>query len=68
MYHAKVNCCHVSSAALKQICIDYNERVIVCEAQKYDLDFEVRKKDYEVSIIQIIIQNITKFTLPLLDK
>ena len=41
--------CFHESAALKQICKDYHDRVYMCESQKWDLDFEVRKKDYEVS-------------------
>merc|ERR1711874_444271 len=36
-----------SEAELQQICKDYHDRVYMCESQKWDLDFEVRKKDYE---------------------
>lgn len=33
---------------LKKICQAYHERVYVCEGQKWDLEREVRKRDYEV--------------------
>jgi len=35
--------------ALKQICKDYYERSFLCESQKWDLEYEVRKRDYEVN-------------------
>jgi len=58
-----------NEAALKQICIDYNERVNVCESQKYDLDFEVRKKDYEINEINILVNDLRgKFIKPSLRK
>ena len=36
--------------ALRQICKDYFDRMYLCESQKYDMEFEVRKRDFEVNI------------------
>lgn len=33
---------------LKRIIQEYYDRMYVCEGQKWDLEHEVRKKDYEV--------------------
>lgn len=33
---------------LKEICKEYFNRMYVCEGQKWDLEFEVRKRDWEV--------------------
>ena len=33
---------------LKQICKEYFDRMYLCESQKYDMEFEVRKRDFEV--------------------
>ena len=33
---------------LKKICQMYYDRVYLCEGQKWDLEREVRKRDYEV--------------------
>jgi len=58
-----------NEAALKQICVDYNDRVILCESQKWDLDFEVRKKDYEINEINILVNDLRgKFIKPSLRK
>lgn len=35
-------------ALLKKICQDYYTRMYVCEEQKWDLEREVRKRDWEV--------------------
>ena len=34
---------------LKQICKEYFDRMYMCESEKYDMEFEVRKRDFEVS-------------------
>lgn len=39
---------------LKEICQEYYERVYACEGQKWDLEREVRKRDYEVQYKPII--------------
>ena len=33
---------------LKQICKEYFDRMYTCESQKYDMEFEVRKRGFEV--------------------
>ena len=33
---------------LKDICKEYFERMYTCESQKWDLELEVRKRDWEV--------------------
>ena len=33
---------------LKQICKEYFDRMYMCESQKYDMEFEVRKRGFEV--------------------
>ncbi|MCL4127192.1 UNVERIFIED_CONTAM: hypothetical protein GTU68_058813 [Idotea baltica] len=33
---------------LKQVCKEYHERLFLCESQKWDLEYEVRRRDYEV--------------------
>lgn len=33
---------------LEEICKEYYERMYVCEGQKWDLEYEVRKRDWEV--------------------
>lgn len=38
---------------LKEICQAYYERVYACEGQKWDLEREVRKRDYEVQYITL---------------
>ena len=35
---------------LQRICQEYFDRMYVCESQKYDMEFECRKKDYEVPV------------------
>lgn len=37
------------SATLKRILKEYYDRMYICEEQKWDLEREVRKRDYEVS-------------------
>lgn len=45
---------------LKVICKEYYTRMYVCEGQKWDLEFEVRKRDWEVLQKQKKNQNQTK--------
>ena len=33
---------------LQQVIKQYYDRVLECESQKWDLEFEVRRRDYEV--------------------
>ncbi|KPJ15284.1 Troponin I [Papilio machaon] len=36
---------------LKNIIQEYYDRMYVCEGQKWDLEHEVRKRDYEAAIV-----------------
>ena len=33
---------------LQEICEEYHERIYYCESSKFDLEYDVRKKDWEV--------------------
>lgn len=34
---------------MKAVCKEYYDRMYICEGQKWDLEFEVRKRDFEVT-------------------
>ncbi|XP_012227238.2 troponin I isoform X1 [Linepithema humile] len=54
---------------LKQICHMYHERVYLCEGQKWDLEREVRKRDYEISDLNSQVNDLRgKFMKPTLKK
>ncbi len=36
---------------LRQVCKDYFDRMYTCESQKYDMEYEVRKREFEVTSI-----------------
>ncbi|KAL5276817.1 TNNI1 family protein [Megaselia abdita] len=56
------NLSSASEGELQEICEEYFERMYLCEGQKWDLEYEVRKKDWEVlqsiKIKLIIIERI----------
>lgn len=63
----------ILTAQLKDICKEYYERMYLCEGQKWDLEHEVRKRDWEVlpknkTKQKYRIQNIYKTSLILFDK
>lgn len=37
---------------LKEYCQEYFDRMYLCEGQKWDLEYEVRKRDWEVLQIE----------------
>ncbi len=37
---------------VQAICKQYYDRLYLCESQKWDLEYEVRKRDYEVLFFQ----------------
>ncbi len=41
----------IDERSLAEICKRYNERIRALEEQKYDLELEVRVKDYEVILV-----------------
>ncbi|XP_015178344.1 troponin I isoform X9 [Polistes fuscatus] len=54
---------------LKKICQMYYDRVYLCEGQKWDLEREVRKRDYEISDLNSQVNDLRgKFMKPTLKK
>ncbi|CAL1685365.1 unnamed protein product [Lasius platythorax] len=54
---------------LKEICQMYHDRVYLCEGQKWDLEREVRKRDYEISDLNSQVNDLRgKFMKPTLKK
>ncbi|XP_008213396.1 troponin I isoform X7 [Nasonia vitripennis] len=59
----------VNEAELKRICAQYHERVYICEGQKWDLEREVRKRDYEIADLNSQVNDLRgKFMKPTLKK
>merc|ERR1712117_409757 len=58
-----------SEDALKQICKEYHDRMYMCESQKYDMEFEVRKRGFEINELNIAVNDLRgKFIKPSLKK
>ncbi|XP_055585837.1 troponin I isoform X2 [Uranotaenia lowii] len=54
---------------LKDIVKEYFERMYSCEGQKYDLEYEVRKRDWEISDLNAQVNDLRgKFVKPTLKK
>jgi len=54
---------------LKAICKQYYERMLTCEGQKWDLEHEVRKRDYEIADLNSQVNDLRgKFVKPTLKK
>ncbi|XP_021941847.1 troponin I isoform X6 [Zootermopsis nevadensis] len=54
---------------LKNIIKEYYDRVLMCEGQKWDLELEVRKRDWEISDLNSLVNNLPgKFQKPTLKK
>ncbi|XP_032677880.1 troponin I isoform X10 [Odontomachus brunneus] len=54
---------------LKKICQMYYDRVYLCEGQKWDLEREVRKRDYEIADLNSQVNDLRgKFMKPTLKK
>ncbi|XP_029680304.1 troponin I isoform X12 [Formica exsecta] len=54
---------------LQKICQMYHDRVYLCEGQKWDLEREVRKRDYEISDLNSQVNDLRgKFMKPTLKK
>jgi len=55
--------------ALRDICKEYHERLFLCESQKWDLEYEVRRRDYEINELNIQVNDLRgKFIKPTLKK
>ncbi|XP_023289451.1 troponin I isoform X18 [Orussus abietinus] len=58
-----------NEAELKKIIQMYYDRVYICEGQKWDLELEVRKRDYEISDLNSQVNDLRgKFMKPTLKK
>jgi hypothetical protein len=54
---------------LKDICKEYYDRMYLCEGQKWDLEHEVRKRDWEISDLNAQVNDLRgKFVKPTLKK
>ncbi|XP_070163397.1 troponin I-like isoform X7 [Polyergus mexicanus] len=54
---------------LRKICQMYHDRVYLCEGQKWDLEREVRKRDYEIADLNSQVNDLRgKFMKPTLKK
>merc|ERR1712112_449914 len=54
---------------LKAICKEYHERLFLCESEKYDEEFEVRKRGFEINELNIAVNDLRgKFIKPTLKK
>ncbi|XP_012261522.1 troponin I isoform X8 [Athalia rosae] len=54
---------------LKDIIRNYHDRVYICEGQKWDLEREVRKRDYEIADLNSQVNDLRgKFMKPTLKK
>ncbi|CRL04776.1 CLUMA_CG017835, isoform B [Clunio marinus] len=60
---------NANEALLKDICKEYYERMYLCEGQKWDLEHEVRKRDWEISELNAQVNDLRgKFVKPTLKK
>merc|ERR1712209_55341 len=60
---------NASEDQLKQICKEYFDRMYMCESQKYDMEFEVRKRGFEINELSIAVNDLRgKFIKPTLKK
>ncbi|CAG9831236.1 unnamed protein product [Diabrotica balteata] len=58
-----------NEGTLKKICKDYYDRMYICEEQKWDLEREVRKRDWEISELNSQVNDLRgKFVKPTLKK
>merc|ERR1712109_89371 len=60
---------NASEDELVKICQDYFERMYQCESQKYDMEFECRKRGFEINELNIAVNDLRgKFIKPTLKK
>ena len=63
------NITDANEAMLKRIIQEYYDRMYVCEGQKWDLEHEVRKRDYEIADLNSQVNDLRgKFVKPTLKK
>uniref|UniRef100_W8AX57 Troponin I n=1 Tax=Ceratitis capitata TaxID=7213 RepID=W8AX57_CERCA len=60
---------NIFTGELQEICEEYYERMYICEGQKWDLEYEVRKKDWEINDLNAQVNDLRgKFVKPALKK
>merc|ERR1712130_803411 len=60
---------NASEDELTQICRKYFDRMYQCESQKYDMEFEVRKRGFKINELNIAVNDLRgKFIKPTLKK
>ncbi|XP_037026234.1 troponin I isoform X12 [Bradysia coprophila] len=58
-----------SEDELKEYCQEYFDRMYLCEGQKWDLEYEVRKREWEISDLNAQVNDLRgKFVKPTLKK
>jgi len=58
-----------NEATLQAICREYHARIVTVESDKYDLEFQVRLKDYQINELNIQVNDLRgKFVKPALKK
>lgn len=64
--------CDIENASeddLKEVIQQYYDRMYLCESQKWDLEYEVRKRDWEISDLNSQVNDLRgKFVKPTLKK
>merc|ERR1712083_342144 len=59
----------MSENELRDLCKDYHDRICNLESQKYDMEFEVRKRGFEINELNIAVNDLRgKFIKPTLKK
>ncbi|XP_023242065.1 troponin I-like isoform X3 [Centruroides sculpturatus] len=59
----------VNEAELQAICKEYHDRIYKLESEKYDSEYEVKKKEYQISELTIAVNDLRgKFVKPPLKK
>jgi len=54
---------------IKDVLKQYRDRLVLCESQKWDLEYEVKKRDYEINELNILVNDLRgKFVKPTLKK
>jgi len=59
----------VSEDGLKAICKEYYDRTFLCESQKWDLEYDTKRKEFEIKELNALVNDLRgKFVKPTLKK
>jgi len=59
----------VNEATLQALCKEFHKRIVSLEDVKYDLEFEVRQKDYQINELNVELNDLKgRFVKPILKK